>query len=59
VAFRIGGASIASNAAANPDEAIGRIDLMTEDQRALLPDPTYVGRLIDLAIGELAVRGAA
>ncbi|CAG7949805.1 unnamed protein product [Penicillium olsonii] len=33
-------ARIASNAAANPEEAIGRIDLMTEDQRALLPDPT-------------------
>ncbi|KAJ6006978.1 hypothetical protein N7522_005329 [Penicillium canescens] len=33
-------AVIASNAAAKPEEAIGRIDLMTEDQRALLPDPT-------------------
>ncbi|KAJ5972274.1 Male sterility NAD-binding [Penicillium vulpinum] len=33
-------ASIASNAAINPEEAIGRIDMMTEDQRALLPDPT-------------------
>lgn len=31
---------IAGNAAANPEEAVGRIDMMTEDQRALLPDPT-------------------
>lgn len=33
-------ARIASNASANPEEAIGRIDMMTDDQRALLPDPT-------------------
>lgn len=31
---------IASNAAANPEEAVGRIDMITEDQLALLPDPT-------------------
>ncbi|KAJ5595293.1 uncharacterized protein N7459_001501 [Penicillium hispanicum] len=33
-------ARIAGNATANPEEAIGRIDMMTEDQRALLPNPT-------------------
>lgn len=33
-------ARIAGNAVANPEEAVGRIDLMTEDQRAILPDPT-------------------
>ncbi|KAJ5665881.1 uncharacterized protein N7477_008329 [Penicillium maclennaniae] len=33
-------AQIAGNAAANPEEAVGRIDMMTESQRALLPDPT-------------------
>ncbi|KAF7717972.1 L-aminoadipate-semialdehyde dehydrogenase large subunit [Penicillium ucsense] len=31
---------IADNAAANPDQAVGRIDMLTEEQRALLPDPT-------------------
>ncbi|KAJ5168361.1 L-2-aminoadipate reductase large subunit [Penicillium canariense] len=31
---------IVSNAAANPEEAVGRIDMMTPDQVALLPDPT-------------------
>ena len=33
-------AQIAGNAAANPEETVGRIDMMTESQRALLPDPT-------------------
>ncbi|KAJ5892616.1 hypothetical protein N7504_009307 [Penicillium tannophilum] len=33
-------AQITINAAANPEEAIGRVDMMTEDQRSLLPDPT-------------------
>ncbi|KAJ5324414.1 hypothetical protein N7476_003014 [Penicillium atrosanguineum] len=33
-------AQITGNAAANPEEAVGRIDMMTESQRALLPDPT-------------------
>ncbi|KAF3481347.1 L-aminoadipate-semialdehyde dehydrogenase large subunit [Arthroderma uncinatum] len=28
------------NASLNPDEAIGRIEFLTESQRALLPDPT-------------------
>ncbi|KAJ6106810.1 hypothetical protein N7512_010327 [Penicillium capsulatum] len=33
-------AQIARNAASNAEEAVGRIDMMTEDQLALLPDPT-------------------
>lgn len=33
-------AQIANNAATNPEEAVGRIDMMTEDQLSLLPDPT-------------------
>lgn len=31
---------LVANATSNPEEAIGRLDFMTEDQRALLPDPT-------------------
>ena len=31
---------LTENAASNPDEAIGKLDFMTEDQRSLLPDPT-------------------
>ncbi|KAJ5679318.1 hypothetical protein N7462_007562 [Penicillium macrosclerotiorum] len=33
-------AEIAKNAASNPEQAVGAIQMMTEDQRALLPDPT-------------------
>ncbi|KAI9933028.1 hypothetical protein ASPWEDRAFT_47407 [Aspergillus wentii DTO 134E9] len=33
-------AKLVENATARPEEAIGKIDFMTEDQRALLPDPT-------------------
>lgn len=33
-------AQLVHNAASNPNEAVGRIDFMTEEQRALLPDPT-------------------
>lgn len=33
-------ARIAGNASANAEETVGRIDMMTEDQQALLPDPT-------------------
>ncbi|KAE8148773.1 hypothetical protein BDV25DRAFT_12114 [Aspergillus avenaceus] len=33
-------AQIVENATGNPEEAVGRLDFMTEDQRALLPDPT-------------------
>ncbi|KAL4808352.1 hypothetical protein BDV18DRAFT_134804 [Aspergillus unguis] len=33
-------AQLVGNATANPETAIGRIDFMTPDQRALLPDPT-------------------
>lgn len=32
-------AQITNNAAANPEEAIGRIDMMTEQQRAKIPSP--------------------
>ena len=31
---------LVENAASNPNEAVGKIDFMTEDQRELLPDPT-------------------
>ncbi|KAL1983041.1 hypothetical protein VTN96DRAFT_524 [Rasamsonia emersonii] len=31
---------LVQNAASNPNEAIGRIDFMTEEQKAILPDPT-------------------
>lgn len=31
---------LVSNATSNPDEAIGRINFLTEDQRSILPDPT-------------------
>ncbi|KAF5864689.1 large subunit of alpha-aminoadipate reductase [Aspergillus alliaceus] len=31
---------IVENATSNPEEAIGRLDFMTDDQRAILPDPT-------------------
>ncbi|OGM42690.1 L-aminoadipate-semialdehyde dehydrogenase large subunit [Aspergillus bombycis] len=31
---------IVENATNNPEEAIGRLDFMTDDQQALLPDPT-------------------
>lgn len=31
---------IVADATSNPEQAIGRIDFMTEDQRAILPDPT-------------------
>ena len=34
--------------AADPEEAIGTHDLMTEDQRALLPDPTYGLELVQI-----------
>ncbi|GLA04703.1 putative NRPS-like protein biosynthetic cluster [Aspergillus niger] len=33
-------ARLVENATSNPEQAIGRIDFMTEDQLALLPDPT-------------------
>ena len=33
-------AQLVVNATSNPEEAIGRLDFMTEEQRALLPDPT-------------------
>ncbi|EAU35759.1 L-aminoadipate-semialdehyde dehydrogenase large subunit [Aspergillus terreus NIH2624] len=33
-------AQIVQNATNDPEQAIGRIDFMTEEQRALLPDPT-------------------
>ena len=33
-------AQLVGNATSNPEEAIGRLDFMTEEQRALLPDPT-------------------
>ena len=33
-------AQIADNAAADPEQAVGRIDLITKEERALLPDPT-------------------
>lgn len=31
---------LVENATSNPEEAVGKIDFMTEDQRAQLPDPT-------------------
>ncbi|RAH85754.1 L-aminoadipate-semialdehyde dehydrogenase large subunit [Aspergillus japonicus CBS 114.51] len=33
-------AKLVENATSNPEQAIGRIDFMTEDQQAILPDPT-------------------